>query len=163
MADFYQECSTHGEIAYPGYVIVNPGAIDHPLQVEVPLSPADPNGPNILCIYSGTAVCGIKADSSSAWTRHHMLINIPTGRQWVDLPPNAPILPSQTRFLGGTAMAAPAAMFNKNVANNAGWAVDATWVQVDRELQVGAHIAVRDSDGYLYRVSYHVTALGRHG
>jgi hypothetical protein len=52
-------------------------------------------------------------------------------------------------------------MLNLNVANNAGWAVDAAWVQVGDGLEVGAHIAVRDSDGYLYRVSYQVTVLGR--
>jgi hypothetical protein len=58
-----------------------------------------------------------------------------------------------------------ASIYNKDVANNAGWAVDGADVRAlafqDQGLQIEAKIAVRDSDGYLYRVSYQVTALGR--
>lgn len=157
-----QECRTYAQSTYTGYIIVHTGAVDHPRHVEVPLTPATRDGANILCIYSGTAVCALKGESTSSWTRRHMHIYIPTaGRQWVDLPAHAPIQPDQTRFIGGTAMAAPAAVYNDNVSNDAGWAVDAAWVQLDNGLQVAAHVAVRDSDGYLYRVGYHATVLGR--
>jgi len=57
-----------------------------------------------------------------------------------------------------------ASIFNLNVATNAGWAVDGAGVYAlgyeEDGLEVVAAIAVRDSDAFLYRLSYQVTALG---
>jgi hypothetical protein len=52
------------------------------------------------------------------------------------------------------------------VANNAGWAVDAAALELivpvkfEEHLEIQALIAVSDTDGILYRLSYQVTALG---
>ena len=98
-----------------------------------------------------------------------MQFTIPTpGRRWTFIPLEG--IPQEsnshfTYFYGGTVVVSLASIFNKNVANNAGWAVDgAELFALGNEvegLRVEAKIAVRDSDGFLYRLSYQVTALGQ--
>jgi hypothetical protein len=148
---------------YPGIVFVGPDSIDHPQTVEVPLAPSAANAANIMCIYTGTAVGTIQGQTPADWLRTHLYVEIPTGgRVWTP----SPIPSGFTRFLAGAATAAPASLFNQGPANNAGWAVDAAWVQVDPRgvagvMFLGTHVAVRDSDGFLFRISYQVTAIGR--
>ena len=67
-----------------------------------------------------------------------------------------------------------ASIFNADVANNTGWAIDA--FSLDRRtnnlggrnvvvahgmLQITTKVAVRDIDAYIHRLSYHVTILGK--
>ena len=58
------------------------------------------------------------------------------------------------------------AIYNKDAAVNAGWAVDDFGVSlspdktVSGSIHIWANIAVRDSDGYLYRVGYNLTVSG---
>ena len=65
-------------------------------------------------------------------------------------------------------MAAFGAGFNRGTAINAGWAVDEAWVEIAsgqtgpaEGLDVHIRVAVSDTDGFLFRVSYQVTLLGR--
>ena len=59
---------------------------------------------------------------------------------------------------------------NKDTAVNAGWAVDSFWIELpsDRKITyknphvtVKARIMVRDSDGELSKIGYHVTLSGK--
>ena len=57
------------------------------------------------------------------------------------------------------------AIYNKNTAVNAGWAVDDIWgpgrVTIEDSFDIYTNIAVRDIDGWLYRVAYDITLKGR--
>lgn len=61
------------------------------------------------------------------------------------------------------------AIYNAGESNNAGWAVDQFGLfkignmgwHVKNRLGLWADLAVRDSDGTIYRVAYSLTALGR--
>ncbi len=57
------------------------------------------------------------------------------------------------------------AIYNKNKAINAGWAVDDFWgpgsVTIENSFSIHLNIAVRDIDGWLYRAAYDVTLSGR--
>jgi hypothetical protein len=68
--------------------------------------------------------------------------------------------------------AAPASMFNSNTAVNAGWAVDTCNTEWDLGnpassgnllgyINLYLNLAVRDSDGILYRISYDFRAVGQ--
>ncbi|HEX2210401.1 MAG TPA: hypothetical protein VHG93_22170 [Longimicrobium sp.] len=53
---------------------------------------------------------------------------------------------------------------NDNVADDAGWAVDrvtAAWNSEEQRIKVTANLGVRDSDGYLLRMSFQVAVLAR--
>jgi hypothetical protein len=65
-------------------------------------------------------------------------------------------------FRGATAIASLAAIANDGPSNNAGWAVDS----VDTpdppppgEYKITANLAVRDTDGFLLRISYQVILM----
>ena len=58
-------------------------------------------------------------------------------------------------------------IMNKNAAVNAGWAVDQCDVidtfspgQQHRQESLSCHVAVRDADGFMFRVNYQVTMVG---
>jgi astacin len=57
------------------------------------------------------------------------------------------------------------AIFNRHTAVNAGWAVDNFWgpgrVTIEDSFSIYTNIAVRDIDGWLYRIAYDVTLKGR--
>jgi hypothetical protein len=59
-----------------------------------------------------------------------------------------------------------ASIANDGVANNAGWAVDkvepfvaAGSLPPDGEFKIVAHLAVRDTDGFLLRIAYQTHVL----
>ena len=60
-----------------------------------------------------------------------------------------------------------ASIFNDGPADYAGWAVDdTTWNtttpgELGKQLLLKSNLALRDSDGFIRRLSYHVTALGK--
>jgi hypothetical protein len=57
--------------------------------------------------------------------------------------------------------AALASVFNANTAVNAGWAVDnCRFALFNNRILLIAAVAVSDSDGFLLRASYQVTAIG---
>lgn len=150
--------------------------IENPLALDVRVDPAINNGANVLSIYTGTVMLGklhgfggteFEGPTSSAWSRGIVQVIIPTpGRRWTFIPlEGIPEGTPSTFFHGGTVVVSLASIFNKHVANNAGWAVDGADLQAlgheDEGLRIEAKIAVRDSDGFLYRLSYQVTALGQ--
>ena len=54
-----------------------------------------------------------------------------------------------------------ASIANKDHAVNAGWAVDwCNWYSLNNQIYLKCKLCVRDVDGYLYRVAYHITAVG---
>jgi len=54
-----------------------------------------------------------------------------------------------------------AAISNRYHAVNAGWAVDwCNWCNCGGRIYLRCGLAIRDSDGYLLRVAYHITAVG---
>ena len=54
-----------------------------------------------------------------------------------------------------------ASISNDGNAINAGWAVNwCNWTEVLHRIYLKFGLAVRDSDGYLLRVAYHITAVG---
>jgi len=161
--------------------------IENPLALDVRVDPAINDSADVLCVYTGTLMLGrlhgfggtnFAGPSNDAWSRGIVRFNVPTpGRRWTFIPlegvpqpdPTRPDIPERqspfTYFHGGTVVVSLASIYNKGVANDAGWAVDGANLQAlgyeVEGLQVEAKIAVRDSDGYLYRLSYQVTALGQ--
>ncbi len=150
--------------------------IENPLSLDVRVDPAINSGANVLSSYTGTVMVGKfngfggspwGGTSSAAWSRGIVQITVPTpGRRWTFIPlDEIPPRSHMTFFHGGTVVASLASIFNRNSANNAGWAVDGADLQAlgheVEGLRVEAKIAVRDSDGFLYRLSYQVHALGQ--
>jgi hypothetical protein len=107
-----------------------------------------------MVISAGYALFGMKGAPDGTWNRQDLVFRV--GPQW-------------DAVRGTVVVVSPSSTFNKNVANNAGWAVDrvnVTYYQqipgppgVQVSLRCG--LAVRDSDGILYRVNYHVTTIGQ--
>jgi hypothetical protein len=65
-------------------------------------------------------------------------------------------------FRGASAIASLAAIANDGVSNNAGWAVDSVDAPdppTPGEYKITAHLAVRDNDGFVLRISYQVNLL----
>lgn len=149
--------------------------IENPLALEVRVDPTINHEANFLCTYTGTVMLGKLSfrdenhgQSADYWSRGQVSFDIPTpGRTWTFIPlPGYPTDDARlTYFHGGTVVLSLASILNMNVANNAGWAVDGAGVYAlgneDVGLNVQAAIAVRDSDGFLYRLAYQVTALGK--
>ncbi len=134
-------------------------------------------------VLSGVVLIDMKGVSSAQWRRETLLINpdlkepIKTANRLYGFP--LPAGHEDTfRYLfqveQRAAFASLSSVFNANVSNNSGFAVDAwrpnpDFTVTDTEnLQVPnifsgvqADIAVRDSDAFLYRVGYHITLIGR--
>jgi hypothetical protein len=74
--------------------------------------------------------------------------------------------PSFANFRGASVTGALASIANDGPANNAGWAVDSVEPFVaggqlppDGEFKIVAHLAVRDTDGFLLRIAYQAHIL----
>ena len=120
--------------------------IENSQELEVVVS--GPDRANRLFIYTGTAVFEFKGTGGD-WRRDS--ISFPIGRTFQ---------PGQ--FIRAIATASLASIFNQNVANNAGWAVesvDADWDDESGQVQLSAQLAVRDSDGFLNRIAYQASVL----
>jgi hypothetical protein len=156
-------------LEYPGSLqILDANAFERPQVLEIPLGLASPNDPNLLCMYTGTALGTLKGVSPADWNRATLHIKPPTGgRRWTDDPNRGP---GFTLLMNGVAIATLSSIFNVGPADNAGWAVDGASLRIsprssrglfDEFLEVEGLIAVRDVDGFIFRFSYHATALGR--
>jgi hypothetical protein len=142
-----------------------PDDVASPSITEVRVDPALNDGANILCFYGGTLLMSQKGESSR-WIRGFLNAPVYTAqRQWSPKDRGA----GWTRFRDGSVTVSLAAIYNVNEANNAGWAVDAAEMSaidtthlhpLDDHLEIRALLAVSDSDGILYRLSYSATALG---
>ena len=143
--------------------------VAYPHSLEIRIDPQLNNGADVLCLYTGTLVFAAKGKTAQAWHRGSMAARVPTpGRRWS--PTTIARGPGWTIFMDGSVVLSLASIYNAGTANYAGWAVDAAIVeavtpaavpQPDDHLQIQALIAVRDSDGYLNRLAYQVSALGR--
>lgn len=140
------------------------GDVAYPSIVEVGIDPSRNNGCSLMCIYCGTLNVNVQGKSASKWQRGTIVLKIPTGgRRWTTRSQGF----GWTMFCEGCATASLASVFNKSVSKNAGWAVDGAIVEPrllrppqEDYLSLQAHLAVSDSDGFLYRIAYQVTAKG---
>jgi hypothetical protein len=143
--------------------------IENPLALHVRVDPVVNQGANLLCVYTGTVIlgkitgAGFEGPTSSDWSRGLVKFIVPTdGRIWTS---RRDFAFKETFLHAGTVVVSLASVFNKGVANNAGWAVDGADLQVldiqSAGLRIEAKLAVRDSDGFIHRLSYQVTALGQ--
>lgn len=103
-----------------------------------------PDGRDLVFL-TGTAVRHWRG-TGSAWIRDELWI--PIGPYWRRIDSVAPI-------------AALGAIANDSTAVDAGWATDGTrWANYNGRIVLIVNVAVRDSDGWLFRASYQATALG---
>lgn len=99
-----------------------------------------------MVVMSGYAVFNFKGTGSN-WRHEDIYITFgPTWSQLVDVVPIVSL----------------ASVSNRNHAVNAGWAVDnCRWATFNGRILLQAQLAVRDIDGYIHRVAYQATAIGR--
>jgi hypothetical protein len=154
---------------YPGFLTIGANQIERPQVLEVKLQAATPNEPNLMCVYTGTTFApSLKGAVDGQINRARFWLPIPTqNRKWTS---DSNRGAGWTLLNKGAAVAAPASFYNGKVANNALWAVDSAWVEIepkhpegfyDEYLQLSGLVAVRDSDGFLHRITYQATVLGR--
>ena len=119
---------------------ITPSAIATPQEMRFPIG----GGRTAVCL-SGYPVFSFKG-SGGSWRREELWINIgPVWRRLDDVCPSV----------------APAALANSHHAVNAGWAVDwCAWTTMGGRILLRCGIAIRDSDGFLLRVVYHVNSVG---
>lgn len=82
-------------------------------------------------------------------------------RDVVEIPIGVFISDSST-FRGASAIASLAAIANDGISNNAGWAVDSVDTPDPApigEYTITVHLAVRDTDGFLLRLSYQANLM----
>ncbi len=118
-----------------------------------------PDGRDMV-FYSGYAIFdeGIKGTGSD-WHRVDVIL-VPEGPEWV-IPEEIEDVPGILE--GVVATVVPASIYNRNVANNAGWAVDNCFASLESDsglMALHSRVAVRDSDGYMLRLAYQATAIG---
>ncbi len=98
-----------------------------------------------LVVLSGYAGFHLRGTGGS-WRR--VIGQMVRGPRWRRLDDVAPII-------------SLAAIGNDNHAVNAGWAVDwCNWGNLNSQIYLTFGLAIRDSDGWLYRVAYQITAVG---
>jgi hypothetical protein len=152
-------------------ISLGPADVETPQALELQVNPALNAGADVLCSYSGILRFAAKGTSTDKWDRGSLVARVPTaGRNWSN--PSIYRGPGWTVFRGATATVSLASIYNAGAANYAGWAVDAAQVEaksatsefgdVEDHLEIQALLAVRDTDGILYRVSYQVIALGNY-
>jgi|ERR1700757_3343108 hypothetical protein len=76
--------------------------------------------------------------------------------------PTGVFIEDPSTFRGASAIASLASIANDGVSNNAGWAVDSVDTPDPApvgEYKIRAHLAVRDTDGFLLRVAYQVNMM----
>lgn len=138
----------------------------------------------LLLVLTGVLICDVRGNSGAQWLRETLEfipdmagpLNWAISRWSLPRPP----VGAPNHYVGfaleeWAPFAAPSSMFNQNTAVNSGHAVD-TWrpspfasgtdartnQPVSRVFNgVRIDVAVRDTDAFLHRVSYHVSLLGR--
>ncbi len=109
----------------------------------------DEGGGNPVFCASGIVIVNFKGKSRD-WVRGSVTIPIsvphPRGR-WF-------------KVKEGAGLATLNAIANEKESMDAGWAVDSTQVPSNASFRVETKIAVRDKDGWLYRIGYYATAKG---
>jgi hypothetical protein len=96
----------------------------------------------------------LKGKPDGTWNRKDLVFRV--GPRWIPPVDSVPVV-SMTSIM------------NVAVAHNAGWAVDdcrVTFFEVvpgppGVQLELTCRVAVRDSDGFMFRVNYYATTVGR--
>jgi hypothetical protein len=132
-------------------------------------------------VLSGVAFSEVKGNSQAQWLRETLHftpdmegpINFAINRFSIPIPPDGNTRGFQVEEWAP--YAAPSSCFNRNVANNSGFAVD-VWRPHEFDTKtnlitgqpvgnlfngIEVDVAVRDTDAILHRVSYHITLLGK--
>lgn len=118
-----------------------PNSIHTPQELRTPLG-----GGLTMVVLSGYAVFNFKGTGSS-WRHDDLYIAV--GPAWNQLVDAVPVV-------------SLASISNRGHAINAGWAVDnVRWATYNKRILIQSQLAVRDSDGYIHRVAYQVTAIGK--
>jgi hypothetical protein len=98
--------------------------------------------------FTGNAVFSFRGQSETSWRYEELII----------LPPESP---NFGRISQWAYSAAPSSIFNAGPANSAGWAVDDVNLYANPgRAGIRCTIAVRDTDGYLFRVAYNIFIVG---
>ncbi|HET6918899.1 MAG TPA: hypothetical protein VFI46_05450 [Jiangellaceae bacterium] len=125
------------------------GGIANEQLIEVGVN--GPGNANRMYIIDGTAVFSLTPgpgnDSVSDTLSFQVGPTFPTGQ-----------------FIRAIATASLANIFNRNLANNARWAVNQVDADFDDEsgrVVVTANLAVEDTDGFLQRIGFQVNILAR--
>jgi len=134
---------------YSFFPLLQFAGIENPQELEIGVG--GPSDANRLFAFSGTAVFNSQGALGSSWYRDS--ISFEVGRAF-----------SETQFKKAVAMISLASIANAEHAVNAGWAVDR--VRVTRDAGTGkprltVDYAIRDIDGYLYRIGYKVSVLAK--
>jgi len=109
-----------------------------------------------LVVLSGVVLVHLEGKSEADWLREKLTLGI-------DI---ANILPSGKGLSieQGAPLVTLNAVYNRGVSNNAGYAVDSCQLRPSseayRDVFVDCDVAVRDTDGWLYRVGYNITVIG---
>jgi hypothetical protein len=97
----------------------------------------------------------LKGNSDGTWNRKDLAFRV--GPDW-----------SFSEWVYVVPVVSPASIMNVGVATNAGWAVDSCDViRVDtpalkkQHIVLKCRVGVRDADGYMFRVNYYITMVGR--
>jgi len=112
------------------------------------------DGQDMLVLSGYAEVDGndLRGNPDGTWNRKILAFNV--GPRW--------------RVVDTVPVVSMTAIMNVAVANNAGWAVDECRVVDDfnpvsqsRQISLRCRVGVRDSDGFMFRVNYYVTMVGR--
>jgi hypothetical protein len=95
----------------------------------------------------------LRGNADGTWNRKNLVLRV--GPQWNFGVDSVPVVSMSS-------------IMNVDVAHNAGWAVDdctITYYSVEPgppgvQLELTCRVAVRDSDGYMFRVNYYATMIG---
>jgi hypothetical protein len=110
---------------------------------------------------TGVVLVNLKGISETQWRREtfRIILSLQDAAQAAGFPRT-----HWFRAVHWTAFATLSSIFNDNVANDAGWAIDAFRLVGASNLQGAAILdvdaAVRDTDGFILRIGYNITMLG---
>jgi len=100
-----------------------------------------------LAFLTGYAIFDFKGTANQQWRREDLYMKM--GPKWTNLQDVAPVV-------------SLASISNVSTAVDAGWAVDnCRWGTINGHIHLQCRLAVRDVDGYIHRVAYHITAIGK--
>lgn len=133
---------------YSFFPLLQFAGIENPQELEVVAN--GPAGANRLFVYTGTAVFNSQGAIGSEWMRDTISFEI--GRTF-----------ASGQFKKAVAIASLASIANENHAVNAGWAIDRVSVELasSGKIKTTLNYAIRDVDGYLYRVGYKANVLAQ--
>ena len=151
-----------GAMPKPASALTVISQVSNPAQFVTPHYLVMPSTGGRTCVaLTGIVLATLKGISETQWRREtfRILPSLSDARQAAGFPGNY-----WFRAVHGTAFATLSAIYNDNVANDAGWAIDAFRLVNLRTLLPHAILevdtAVRDTDGCILRLGYNIAMLG---